>query len=74
MRTVLITGCGSGFGLLTALTPARRGDRVIATVRAGAERLRQAAAGDSRPLEGHGDPQEVAGAVTAAIDTLGLGR
>lgn len=55
MRTVLVTGCASGFGLLTALTLARRGDRVLATVRdpgsEGAERLRRAAAGEGLPLE-----------------------
>ena len=33
MPNVLITGCSSGFGLLTALEFARRGDRVFATMR-----------------------------------------
>ncbi len=33
MPNVLITGCSSGFGELTALALARRGDRVYATVR-----------------------------------------
>jgi short chain dehydrogenase len=33
MANVLITGCSSGFGLLTARTFARRGDHVFATVR-----------------------------------------
>ncbi|HYM15839.1 MAG TPA: SDR family oxidoreductase [Dehalococcoidia bacterium] len=33
MTNVLITGCSSGFGLLTALEFARRGDRVFATMR-----------------------------------------
>src|SRR5262245_43421728 len=33
MTSVLITGCGSGFGRLTALAFARRGHRVFATVR-----------------------------------------
>lgn len=33
MATVLITGCSSGFGLLTALRFARAGDRVVATMR-----------------------------------------
>jgi NAD(P)-dependent dehydrogenase (short-subunit alcohol dehydrogenase family) len=33
MATVLITGCSSGFGLLTALEFARRGHRVVATMR-----------------------------------------
>src|SRR5262245_2166104 len=33
MANVLITGCSSGFGLLTALRFARAGDRVVATMR-----------------------------------------
>jgi NAD(P)-dependent dehydrogenase (short-subunit alcohol dehydrogenase family) len=33
VTTVLITGCSSGFGAMTALALARRGDRVLATVR-----------------------------------------
>jgi NAD(P)-dependent dehydrogenase (short-subunit alcohol dehydrogenase family) len=33
MTTVLITGCSSGFGLLTAVELARRGDRVFASMR-----------------------------------------
>lgn len=33
MANVLITGCSSGFGLLTALEFARKGDRVFATMR-----------------------------------------
>ena len=33
MSNILITGCSSGFGELTALALARRGDRVFATVR-----------------------------------------
>ncbi len=33
MSNVLITGCSSGFGLLTALEFARKGDRVFATMR-----------------------------------------
>lgn len=33
MATVLITGCSSGFGLLAALEFARRGHRVVATMR-----------------------------------------
>jgi NAD(P)-dependent dehydrogenase (short-subunit alcohol dehydrogenase family) len=33
MATVLITGCSSGFGLLTALAFARRDHRVVATMR-----------------------------------------
>jgi NAD(P)-dependent dehydrogenase (short-subunit alcohol dehydrogenase family) len=33
MATVLITGCSSGFGLLTTVELARRGDRVFASMR-----------------------------------------
>ena len=33
MANVFITGCSSGFGLLTALRFARAGDRVVATMR-----------------------------------------
>ena len=33
MTVVLVTGCSSGFGLLTAVELARRGDRVFATMR-----------------------------------------
>ena len=45
MATVLITGCSSGFGLLTAVEFACRGHRVFATMRDPAEgsRLRDAA-------------------------------
>jgi len=47
MRRVLVTGCSSGFGRLTALEAARAGYEVIATVRdpAHADRLRHDAAG-----------------------------
>jgi len=47
MTTVLITGCSSGFGAMTALALARRGDRVFATVRKpdAARALEEAAAG-----------------------------
>ena len=33
MRTALITGASSGFGLLTSVTLAKRGWRVLATMR-----------------------------------------
>jgi NAD(P)-dependent dehydrogenase (short-subunit alcohol dehydrogenase family) len=44
MTVVLVTGCSTGFGLLTAVELARRGDRVFATMRdpARADRLRRA--------------------------------
>jgi NAD(P)-dependent dehydrogenase (short-subunit alcohol dehydrogenase family) len=46
MTTVLITGCSSGFGLLTAVELARRGDRVFASMRdpSRADALRKALA------------------------------
>jgi NAD(P)-dependent dehydrogenase (short-subunit alcohol dehydrogenase family) len=53
MANVLITGCSSGFGFETALTFARHGDRVFATMRdtaKGAE-LEQLARRDELPLE-----------------------
>lgn len=58
-RTVVITGCSTGFGRLAALRHARHGDRVYATMRGvggknreNAESLRAAAAdGDLRVLE-----------------------
>ena len=33
MAVILVTGCSTGFGLLTALELARRGDHVFATMR-----------------------------------------
>ncbi len=50
MSTVLITGCSSGFGLLTALEFARAGDDVYAGVRdpESADRLRAAAVEQQR--------------------------
>src|SRR5262245_8632157 len=46
MAVVLITGCSSGFGLLSAVAFARRGDRVFASMRdvTQAGTLREAAA------------------------------
>jgi NAD(P)-dependent dehydrogenase (short-subunit alcohol dehydrogenase family) len=53
MANVLITGCSSGFGLETALVFARRGDRVLATMRdpAGGAELRAIADRERLPLE-----------------------
>ena len=55
MSTVLITGCSSGFGYLTALDLARRGDRVFATMRnpAGAPTLAEIAEHENLPLSVH---------------------
>jgi len=55
MSTVLITGCSSGFGYLTALDLARRGDRVFATMRnpAGAPTLADTAEHENLPLSVH---------------------
>jgi NAD(P)-dependent dehydrogenase (short-subunit alcohol dehydrogenase family) len=52
MATVLITGCSSGFGLLAALHFARRGHRVVATMRTPArdETLSRAARDEKLPV------------------------
>ncbi|MBA4159226.1 MAG: hypothetical protein ACR2H9_16730 [Longimicrobiaceae bacterium] len=42
-QTIVITGCSSGFGYDLALTLARRGDRVYATMRAPGSRNAEAA-------------------------------
>lgn len=53
MAVALITGCSSGFGLLTSLELARRGDRVFATMRdpARGDELRARAADDSLEID-----------------------
>lgn len=51
MKTILITGCSSGFGRATALHLAGRGWRVLATVRREADRADLLAAAAGRPLE-----------------------
>lgn len=53
MAVVLITGCSSGFGLLTALAFARDGDTVYATMRnlSRSTELERAAAAEGLPLE-----------------------
>src|SRR5262249_35465577 len=44
MKSVLITGCSSGFGMLTAVTLAKNGFQVFATMRNLGKRERLAAA------------------------------
>src|ERR1700716_3084425 len=51
MAVVVITGCSSGFGLATALTFARRGDRVWATMRNPADAGDLSAAVEAEHLE-----------------------
>ncbi len=78
MQNVFITGCSSGFGLLTALLFARRGDRVFATMRDPAKggELRHAAEAERLPLSllrlDICDPDSVEAAVreAARIDVL----
>ncbi len=77
VTSVLVTGCGSGIGLETALAFARRGDRVHACVRdpAGAgELLRRARAEDLTldvPRLDVTDDASVTAAVTAVQDRHG---
>jgi NAD(P)-dependent dehydrogenase (short-subunit alcohol dehydrogenase family) len=79
MANVFITGCSSGFGLLTALRFARAGDRVVATMRTPAK----APAELTGPIEAERlpitlarldvcDPASIASAIGAAgeIDVL----
>jgi NAD(P)-dependent dehydrogenase (short-subunit alcohol dehydrogenase family) len=74
-RTVLITGCSSGFGRLTALTLARRGDQVFATLRdlnsPGAKLLRDAAETERLPLTVHRLDVTDPSSVQAAVDEVG---
>jgi NAD(P)-dependent dehydrogenase (short-subunit alcohol dehydrogenase family) len=76
-KNVLITGCGSGFGRALALTMARRGDRVMATVRdpAAAPGLRAEAEEEGLELAvgqlDVSDPASVERAVAEAESALG---
>ncbi|GAB3427154.1 SDR family oxidoreductase [Flindersiella endophytica] len=74
-RTVLITGCSSGFGQLTALTLARRGDQVFATLRdlnsPGAKLLRDAAETERLPLTVHRLDVTDPSSVQAVVDEMG---
>jgi NAD(P)-dependent dehydrogenase (short-subunit alcohol dehydrogenase family) len=77
MATVLITGCSSGFGLLTAVELARRGDRVFASMRdpsrAGALHTALADAGvDATVVQLDVlDDASVAAAVAAVLEAAG---
>ena len=77
MATVLITGCSSGFGKLSALHFARKGDTVFATMRntAKAGELEQAKQAESLPIEivqlDVTDDASVEGAVRQVIDAAG---
>jgi len=75
VSNVLITGCSSGFGLLTAQTFARRGDQVFATVRdlSTAGDLRGARDAENLPISilqlDVRDTASVHSAVSAALDS-----
>jgi NAD(P)-dependent dehydrogenase (short-subunit alcohol dehydrogenase family) len=77
VAVVLITGCSSGFGLLSALTFARKGDTVYATMRntAKAGVLEQAKEAESLPIEvvqlDVTDEESVANAVRHVKDAAG---
>src|SRR5215204_4216117 len=74
MSSVLITGCSSGFGLLSAQTFARRGDRVFATVRdpSTAAALKAAQAAEDLPISilqlDVRDSASIHSAVSTALD------
>src|SRR5262245_66454601 len=81
MAVVLITGCSSGFGLLSAVAFARRGDRVFASMRdvTKAGTLREAAAKAGVEVEivelDVSDDSSVRRAVDQVIATAGqIGR
>jgi NAD(P)-dependent dehydrogenase (short-subunit alcohol dehydrogenase family) len=77
MAVVLITGCSSGFGLLSALHFARKGDRVFASMRdpARGAALAEAAQKENLAIEivqlDVTDEQSVADAVRKVIDAAG---
>ena len=77
MATVLITGCSSGFGKLSALHFARKGDTVFASMRniAKADELEQAKQAEGLPIEivqlDVTDDASVEGAVRQVIDASG---
>ena len=77
MAVVLITGCSSGFGLLSALHFARKGDRVFASMRDPAKgaALEEAARKENLAIEviqlDVKDEQSVAAAVRQVIDGAG---
>ena len=77
MATILITGCSSGFGLLTALEFARSGDHVFATVRfpPSADGLARAAAAEQLDVDifpmDVTDPDAVTAGVQHVIDRAG---
>ena len=76
MANVLITGCSSGIGLLTALHFARHGDRVFATMRtlAKGDDLRRTAAAENLPLTVHRlDVTEPASVEAAVAEVLAAG-
>ncbi len=74
MSRILITGSNSGFGMLAALSLARAGHRVVATMRnpAKGEQLAKAAEADDLPVEIRPldvcDPESVARALADAAD------
>jgi NAD(P)-dependent dehydrogenase (short-subunit alcohol dehydrogenase family) len=77
MAVVLITGCSSGFGLLTALQFARKGDQVFASMRdtSKAGPLEQARQVDKLPIEivqlDVTDDRSVQGAVRKVTESTG---
>jgi NAD(P)-dependent dehydrogenase (short-subunit alcohol dehydrogenase family) len=71
VATVLITGCSSGFGELAALTFARGGHRVFATMRTPGKSAAIESAGIEQLALDVGDSASVAAAVDEAIERAG---
>lgn len=70
-RTILITGCSSGIGLVAARTLAQRGWRVFAAVRRPEDRARLTAEGLESPLMDLARPETIELGLAEVLDRTG---